>query len=53
MYRHFACGGQGSAFGNGADAPYGSFQLLGNMHLHYFLKTAVLQIILIISGVCR
>ncbi len=38
MYRHFACGGQGSAFGNGADAPYGSFQLLGNMHLHYFFE---------------
>ncbi|MDE5611350.1 MAG: glycoside hydrolase family 95 protein [Odoribacter sp.] len=36
MYRYFACGGKGSAFGNGADAPYGSFQLLGNMHLRYF-----------------
>lgn len=33
MYRHFACGGQGSAFGNGADAPYGSYQLLGNLRL--------------------
>ena len=36
MYRYFACGGKGSAFGNGADAPYGSFQLLGNMQLRYF-----------------
>lgn len=35
MYKHFACGGKGSAFGNGADAPYGSFQLLGNLHLRY------------------
>jgi len=35
MYRHFACGGRGSASGNGANAPYGSFQLLGNLHLRY------------------
>lgn len=33
MYEHFACGGRGSAFGNGADAPYGSYQILGNLHL--------------------
>lgn len=33
MYKYFACGGQGSAFGNGAEAPYGSYQILGNMHL--------------------
>ncbi len=35
MYRHFVCGGQGSAHGNGANAPYGSFQLLGNLELTY------------------
>lgn len=33
MYEHFACGGRGSAFGDGADAPYGSYQVLGNLHL--------------------
>lgn len=38
MYKHFACGGRGSAFGNGADAPYGSFQLLGNLHLRYSFR---------------
>jgi len=35
MYRHFRCGGQGSAFGNGKDAPYGSFQMLGDLHINY------------------
>lgn len=43
MYRHFACGGQGSAFGNGADAPYGSFQILGNMRLRYFYRDSALS----------
>jgi alpha-L-fucosidase 2 len=35
MYAHFRCGGEGSALGKGKDAPYGSFQLLGDMHLTY------------------
>ncbi|WP_298650440.1 glycoside hydrolase family 95 protein [uncultured Proteiniphilum sp.] len=35
MYRHFRCGGQGSAFGNGKDAPYGCFQMLGDLHITY------------------
>jgi alpha-L-fucosidase 2 len=35
MYNHFRCGGLGSAFGNGKDAPYGCFQMLGNMHISY------------------
>ncbi len=35
MYQHFRCGGQGSAHGNGKDAPYGSFQMLGNMNIKY------------------
>ena len=35
MYQHFRCGGQGSAFGNGKDAPYGCFQMLGDMEIIY------------------
>lgn len=35
MYQHFRCGGQGSARGNGKDAPYGSFQKLGDLRIHY------------------
>lgn len=35
MYQYFACGGRGSNYGNGADAPYGSFQLLGHLNLRY------------------
>lgn len=43
MYSHLACGGQGSAFGNGANAPYGSFQLLGNLHLRYAFQDSSSQ----------
>lgn len=43
MYKHFACGGRGSNFGNGADAPYGSFQLLGNLHLRYSFQDSSSQ----------
>lgn len=35
MYAHFRSGGLGSAFGQGKDAPYGCFQMLGNMHIWY------------------
>lgn len=35
MYAHFRSGGLGSAFGQGKDAPYGCFQMLGNMHIDY------------------
>jgi alpha-L-fucosidase 2 len=35
MYRHFRCGGQGSAFGNGKDAPYGCFQKVGDLDIDY------------------
>lgn len=35
MYRTFVCKGQGSALGNGADAPYGSYQLFGNLQIDY------------------
>lgn len=40
MYAHFTCGGQGSAHGRGAEAPYGSFQILGNLHLRYFFPNS-------------
>ncbi|MDM1296158.1 glycoside hydrolase family 95 protein [Sphingobacterium sp. N143] len=40
MYAHFRSGGQGSALGQGKDAPYGCFQMLGNMHIRYTYPTA-------------
>lgn len=43
MYKHFSCGGRGSNFGNGADAPYGSFQLLGNLQLRYSFQDSSSQ----------
>lgn len=36
MYRYFKCAGEGSARGNGANAPYGCFQTLGNLRLNYY-----------------
>lgn len=35
VYKHFLCGGKGSAAG--ANGPYGSYQLLGNLRLTYHL----------------
>ncbi len=35
MYKTFVCKGAGSNLGDGADAPYGSYQLLGNLTLEY------------------
>lgn len=35
MYQTFRCSGQGSAYGDGANAPYGSYQLLGNLVIDY------------------
>ena len=35
MYKHFRCNGQGSALGQGKDAPYGSFQMLGDLEITY------------------
>lgn len=35
MYRTFVCGGAGSGQGQGANVPYGSYQLLGNLVLDY------------------
>ncbi len=35
MYQHFQCGGKGSALGKGKDAPYGCFQMLGDLYLNF------------------
>lgn len=35
MYNTFVCKGEGSGLGNGANVPYGCYQLLGNLHLDY------------------
>jgi alpha-L-fucosidase 2 len=35
MYRTFTCGGKGSGRSNGADIPYGSYEILGNLHIDY------------------
>lgn len=35
MYAHFVCKGEGSALGRGANAPYGTYQILGNLLLDY------------------
>ncbi|MCC5930111.1 MAG: glycoside hydrolase family 95 protein [Cyclobacteriaceae bacterium] len=35
MWETFVCKGKGTGHGRGADVPYGSYQLLGNLHLHY------------------
>lgn len=35
MYDHFVCKGAGSGLGDGANVPYGSYQLLGNLVLEY------------------
>jgi alpha-L-fucosidase 2 len=35
MYKSFVCKGAGSGQGNGAKVPYGSYEVLGNLHLDY------------------
>ncbi len=35
MYDHFVCKGEGSGRGDGANVPYGSYQLLGHLLLDY------------------
>ena len=37
MYKTFVSKGPGSGKGNGADVPYGSYQILGNLHFNYDL----------------
>jgi len=41
----FVCKGAGSGNGNGADVPYGSYQVLGNLHIdyHYGIDTTSLK----------
>lgn len=39
MYRTFVCKGKGSGHGQGANEPYGSYQLLGNLVLRYDYPT--------------
>ena len=40
MYSYFSCGGQGSNHGNGADAKYGSFQLMGQLDIQHRFPNA-------------
>ncbi len=35
VYKTFVCKGAGSGQGNGANVPYGSYEILGNLHLDY------------------
>lgn len=35
MYSHFRCGGLGSSRGSGKDAPYGCFQMLGDLRVQH------------------
>jgi len=35
MYDSFVCGGQGSGHGQGANVPFGCYQTLGNLDLHF------------------
>lgn len=38
MYQTFVCKGAGSNLGDGANAPYGSYQIFGNLELNYTYK---------------
>lgn len=49
MYNTFVCKGEGSGQGQGANVPYGSYQLLGNLVLNYEYPGASDSI----SGYCR
>lgn len=33
--KKFLCKGKGSGYGQGANDPYGCYQILGNLHIHY------------------
>ena len=39
IYKTFVCKGAGSGHGNGADVPYGSYEVLGNLHIDYQYPT--------------
>lgn len=40
MYQSFVCKGEGSGLGDGADKPYGSYQLFGNLQFDYTYPAA-------------
>lgn len=40
MYQSFVCKGEGSGLGDGADKPYGSYQLVGNLLFDYTYPSA-------------
>lgn len=40
MYQSFVCKGEGSGLGDGADKPYGSYQLFGNLLFDYTYPSA-------------
>lgn len=42
VYKHFLCGGKGSGAGSGANVPYGSYQILGNLRLTYHFEDDLL-----------
>ena len=35
VYKTFVCKGKGSGYGSGAEVPYGSYEVLGNLHIEY------------------
>ncbi|MDR2496709.1 MAG: glycoside hydrolase family 95 protein [Tannerellaceae bacterium] len=42
MYKNFVCKGEGSGLGNGAEVPYGSFQILANLVIDYELPADII-----------
>ncbi len=43
MYETFVCGGQGSGHGNGANVPFGCYQMLGTLSIDYGVDTSCLN----------
>ena len=43
MYETFVCGGQGSGHGNGANVPFGCYQMLGTLWIDYGVDTSCLN----------
>ncbi len=41
MYQTFVCKGAGSGLGNGANLPYGSYQILGNLQIEYTYDSGI------------
>ncbi len=39
VYKHFLCGGKGSGHAKGADIPFGTYQILGNLKIEYDIAT--------------